>query len=47
MLAIDDPDVDVKYIALNAKGERQQRLFHTSSQKGNKRFQGGLRGTMG
>ena len=33
VLAQDERDVDVKYIALHAKGERQQRLFHTFCQK--------------
>ena len=35
VLAPDEPDADVKYNALHAKGERKRRFFHTSSQKGN------------
>ena len=33
-----DPDVDVKNIELHARGERQQMLFHTFSQKGTSDF---------
>ena len=31
-------EVDVKYITLHAKGERQRRLFHTFSQQGTSVF---------
>ena len=36
--APDEPDVDVKYIALHTEGERQQTLFHSFSQKGSSDF---------
>ena len=38
LLGPSELDVDIRYLALHARGEQQQRLFHTFSQKGTTDF---------
>ena len=38
LLGPDELDVDIKHIALNGRGEQQQRIFYTFSHKGTNGF---------